>query len=858
MSLDLRLALPALAAWLTAGLLIGAPEGARSIALVLWAAAGVTAGILVMKRMPAHSVVLGADAPQPVRSATDRASAVLASGRAARRVVEQNAASRRRGRTTPGTSPRPGDRWQTLGGSIVLCCAAAALVATAVGVWAPVRLPPEVRAAAESHATLTVTVTVWSVPVPAKAFIGGGTSGRVRYRATLTQLDLRGESTRVSTPVVVFAEAAGGGDEPEIGTSLRLRGTLRPTDPGDAAVALLFATDPAQVAESPPWWLQWANELRARFAAAATSLPGDGGDLLPGLAIGDTSAVSPDLDQAMKTSSLSHLTAVSGANCAIVIAAIMLLGGYLRLGRSWRILLSLATLLGFTVLVTPEPSVLRSAVMATLTLASIGAGRPGRGVPTLLIVVIGLLASDPWLARNYGFALSVLATAGLLILAGPLSRLLSQWMPLALAAVIAIPLAAQLACQPVLILLSPSLPLYGVPANILAGPAAPVATVVGLIACLTLPVLPGVASGLLALAWLPSAWIAAVAQTTSTLPGTRLPWPGGVPGVLLLSVVTLLTLVVVLRGPAARPARWPTAVLAVLLVGFGGYAGSLIGTGIGRAASLPANWQIAACDIGQGDAVVVRDGDRYGLVDVGPDPKLLASCLATLGISRINLLVLTHYDLDHIGGLDAVIGKVDTALVGQPENAQDERLHERLAAGGAVVRQTARGDAGTLGGLRWNILWPVRGATTMQAGNPGSITIVFEGRGIRSIFLGDLGEESQNALRRVSPPGRVDVVKVAHHGSADQSPELYAELRARVGLISVGATNTYGHPTDALLNVLASVKTVSVRTDREGMAVVAPGDNGTLVLWTEKITDRGPPAPPTAAPDAAGRVSRAR
>ncbi|TFD51485.1 hypothetical protein E3T46_09685 [Cryobacterium sp. Hh11] len=312
MSLDLRLALPAVAAWLTAGLLIGAPEGAWSIALVLWAAAGVTACILVRQRMPAHSVVLGADAPQPVRSATDRASAVLASGREARRVVEQNAASRRRGRTTPGTSERPGDRWQTLGGSIVLCCAAAALVATAVGVWAPVRLPPEVRAAAESHATLTVTVTVWSVPVPAKAFIGGGTSGRVRYRATLTQLDLRGESTRVSTPVVVFAEAAGGGDEPEIGTSLRLRGTLRPTDPGDAAVALLFATDPAQVAESPPWWLQWANELRARFAAAATSLPGDGGDLLPGLAIGDTSAVSPDLDQAMKTSSLSHLTAVSG------------------------------------------------------------------------------------------------------------------------------------------------------------------------------------------------------------------------------------------------------------------------------------------------------------------------------------------------------------------------------------------------------------------------------------------------------------------------------------------------------------------------------------------------------------------
>lgn len=152
----------------------------------------------------------------------------------------------------------------------------------------------------------------------------------------------------------------------------------------------------------------------------------------------------------------------------------------------------------------------------------------------------------------------------------------------------------------------------------------------------------------------------------------------------------------------------------------------------------------------------------------------------------------------------------------------------------------------------------------MQVGNPGSITIAFDGRGIRSIFLGDLGKEAQDALIRASAPGRVDVVKVAHHGSADQSPELYAQLRARVGLISVGVKNSYGHPTDTLLNILASVGTLAVRTDREGMAVVAPGAHGALVLWTEKVAERGAPEKPdpTAAPagaaDAAGSVSAAR
>jgi len=276
----------------------------------------------------------------------------------------------------------------------------------------------------------------------------------------------------------------------------------------------------------------------------------------------------------------------------------------------------------------------------------------------------------------------------------------------------------------------------------------------------------------------------------------------------------------------------------VLIVAAGTYTGSLIGSGVGRAVAFPADWQIAACDIGQGDAVVVRDRDRYALVDVGPDPAMLANCLRTLGIERIDLLVLTHYDMDHIGGIEAVIGRVGTALVGIPENAQDERLHERLADGGAEVRTGSRGDRGTLGGLHWEIFWPVRGSSVMQTGNPGSVTIGFDGRGIRSIFLGDLGEDAQNALRRASAPGQVDVVKVAHHGSRDQSPNLYADLRATVGLISVGVDNGYGHPTDRLLEILAADGTVAVRTDRQGMAVVAldPSGHGALTVWTEKST----------------------
>ena len=765
-------------------------------------------------------------------------------------------------------------------------------MASVVGVSAPQRLPDVVRAAAEQRDAVVADLTVVSAPEPATSLgsAGAAFTDRVRFRATLSGVgadtsavpsatarnaDSRGALT---VPVVVFAVRPETG-ELRIGATVRLAGNLRLTDPGDAASALLFGRGPPQVIVDPPGWLAFFGDLRARFTEAASALPGDGGDLLPGLAIGDTAAVTAPLDAAMKTSSLSHLTAVSGANCAIVIAAIMVLGGYLRLRRPWRIALSLLALLGFVVLVTPEPSVLRSSVMATLTLLAIGVGRPGRGVPTLSLSVIVLLGLDPWLARNYGFVLSVLATGGLLLLSGPLGRVLSRWMPPPLAAVIAIPVAAQLACQPVLVLLTPTLPLYGVPANLLAAPAAPVATVVGLLACLLLPVLPPVGTGLMYLAWLPSGWIAAVAQTTAALPLTTLPWLGGLPGSLAIAAVTAAALALLLtdsgqeRTPAVAPvpqpaapqplwpqslspqspirrpvpsrrsprAPWRTATLALLIVGFGLYAGVLIGAGVGRALAFPSDWQIAACDIGQGDAVVVRNVDplgvsRFALVDVGPDPVSLRACLDTLGIDRISLLLLTHYDLDHIGGIDTVIGRVDVALVGEPENTQDEALHTRLTGGGATVRQAARGDTGTLGDLRWHIYWPVRGSTLMQMGNDGSVTMGFDGRGIRSIFLGDLGEDSQQALRAEGMLPPVDVVKVAHHGSGDQSAQFYADLQARVGIISVGADNGYGHPTASVLDLLAASGTEVLRTDRQGMVVIA-ASHGDLRVWTENTED---------------------
>ena len=654
---------------------------------------------------------------------------------------------------------------------------------------------------------------------------------------TLTGVTVGGTGARgLAIPALLFGELPHSG----VGTRVSVTGNIASTQAGDRVAYLVFARGAPRIIEQPPWFVGWSSDLRAGFRAAAATLPGDGGSLLPGLAIGDTGAVGDTLDDAMKSTSLSHLTAVSGAICAVVVGVIMLLGGALGLSRGIRIAVSLVVLAGFVVLVTPDASVLRAAVMAALVLFALARGRPSRGLPVLSLAVIVLLGLDPWLSRDYGFILSVLATAGLLVLAGPLAAVLSRWLPDSLAILVSIPLAAQLACQPVLILLNPTIPVYGVLANILAEPAAPIATVLGLLACLCLPLAPAVGTVLLAIAWLPSAWIAAIARFFASAPGAQAPWVPGAVGMIALVVVTGLALLVLLL----RPSCGTRTVLAALLLSVACYAGVTVGAALGRAGSQPSSWQIAACDVGQGDAVLVRSQGSVALIDTGPEPEALTACLSDLGIERIQLLILSHYDLDHVGGISAVFGMVDRALVGPPADDGDLELRDSLARSGAVVSEVSRGERGLLGELSWEVLWPPSRAGVVVPGNDASVTVRFEGVGqcqagcLSSLFLGDLGEESQSRMYGVAHPAAVDVVKVAHHGSGDQSQRLYERVLASVGLISVGAQNSYGHPTDRLLQMLSGVGTMITRTDLEGMILVAPTPAGGIMVWTEHPPER--------------------
>ncbi|MFD4957447.1 ComEC/Rec2 family competence protein [Microbacterium sp. NPDC058389] len=732
-------------------------------------------------------------------------------------------AARRRRRGMRGRRP------STAALVAILALAAAAAVSSHVALAQPARTHVAAEALSGGRA---VEVTAEVV-------------GKVERRADGT-LAFDARATRITTGPAVYDAgvevvvrvAPDDVDRPaalEVGAVVIAHGTAKPARAGERAVVTVWASRGVEVVAAPSGVAAAAAGLRAGLVRAVMGLPGPGAGLVPGLAVGDTSVVVPELDAAMKASSLSHLTAVSGANCALVVGIAFALAAILGASRALRVGIGLAVLVGFVVLVTPEPSVVRAAAMAAVAMLSVLLGRTGAGVAILALAVTALLAVDPWLAASLGFALSVAATAALLLLARPLAAGLARVMPRMLALALSIPLAAQLACGPLLVLIEPSIPVYGVLANLLAEPAAPAATVLGLIACLALP-LPWLQSGLAALAWVPASWIAGVADTVSALPAEALPWLEGWPGAVALGAVgaAIATIVVLPRGGGRRRrlVRGGSVVVVAVLTG------SVLGSGalasVAGGWTIPREWSVLACDVGQGDAVLLRSAGVVALVDTGPDPAPLGACLDRVGVSRIDLLVLTHSDLDHIGGVEAVTGRVGTVLHG-PDDAPGRAAVAALTTSGAEAVEASAGMSGSLGEATWRVLWPRPASRAFAVGNDSSVVLDVRGGSIPPILLlGDLAASPQQALTAsgaLDPP--YAVVKVAHHGSADQDAALYAAITPAVALITVGTGNDYGHPRDETLAVLDRVGAVVARTDRDGIVALWTGRSG-VAVWRER------------------------
>jgi competence protein ComEC len=704
-----------------------------------------------------------------------------------------------------------------------------ALVGLAVAAVAALRVESTrsgpVSDLADQRAAVALRLRVTSDPVRLQGAYGAG----VRLRATVLEVRRGDVAVRVRSPVLVLAD--GSWSDAVLGSELQARGRLAPVADGDLSALVSARGEPEVVREPGPLW-RVAAVIRGGVRDAVADRGPPQRDLVPALVDGDDAGLPEQVQADFRVAGLTHLTAVSGTNLTLVVGFLLLVGKACGVRGRWLLVLGVFGIVSFVLVARTEPSVVRAAAMGSVALLGFGSNGRDRGPRALGLAVLGLLLVDPWLAITVGFALSVLATAGILFLAPKWTAALSRWMPPWLAAAIAVPAAAQLACTPVVAAISGQVSLVAVLANLLAGPLVAPATVAGVI------------GGLLELVWHPlgaavgwvaaacAATIIAIARHSAALATPAVSWGTGP---LALTLLTVLCVAVAAWSGRLLARRTPSVLLSIGLT-------VVMLVPPPTPGWPPEGWVFAACDIGQGDGLVLNAGEHSAVVvDAGPDPALMDRCLDRLEVRRVSLVVLTHFHADHVDGLPGVydgrqVDEVDVTSLAEP--ADRVEAVQRITGDHALV--PAYGVTRRIGDVTLQVVGPVPGveqhgsaADSGSGPNNASVVLVAEVRGVRMLLAGDVEPEAQRWLQRTLPGLTVDVLKVPHHGSRYQDTDWLTSLGARVAVISVGADNDYGHPAQSTLDVFAATGAAVRRTDRDGDVVVVAGKRG-LEVGTRK------------------------
>ena len=464
------------------------------------------------------------------------------------------------GREGAGRSPRAGtvaprSLRATLAVALLLSVAAGAHAAAEASRRHDGAIPEAVAARAGVVAEVEIAGAPRRLRIPG----AGGLADRWAVPVTLKALTFGGHRVTGDARLVVMGGPAW--EEAVPGQRLRATGKLRPAEPGRPEAGILSASSAPAVLREPGPWQQGPGELRRAFTATAARFGGDASGLLPGMVTGDTSALDAELEAAMRTVGMTHLTAVSGANCSLILGALLLTARTMRLPRAVAAAASLVGLALFVLMVGPDPSVLRAALMGSIGLASIAFGRAGRGLSLLCVAVIGLLLAEPVLATSFGFLLSVLATLGIVVTGRRIMDWVPPRVPRWLAAGVAVPLSAQLFCGPAIVLLQPQFGAYALPANVAAAALVPPVTLLGTGAVVLLPAGPAAAGLLMAAAAAFAGAVAGIARFFAALPGAALPWPEGGFGAATMGIFSATALAA--TWLALHPATAVRSVLAV-------------------------------------------------------------------------------------------------------------------------------------------------------------------------------------------------------------------------------------------------------------------------------------------------------
>jgi competence protein ComEC len=590
----------------------------------------------------------------------------------------------------------------------------------------------------------------------------------------------------------------------------------------------------------------WIDRARAHVRARIdATFPADTAPMARALVLGEND-LSGDDDRTFRASGLSHLLAVSGMHLVlVVVGAVRLLRAALARVESLAARLDVggvAAGLGIPIawlyaeLAGAGGSTRRAAWMLSAAFAARVLRRRTDGPRAFALSLVAMAVVDPLVAFDLSFLLSAAATAGLLVLARPIGERFAAWLPTFAAPVAraaATTVAASLPCAPILARFSPSVPLGGVAANLLA---VPLGEGIALPLCLAHALMSPLPPAERGCAWVASGALAVVRGMARIFGAPALSLEVPSPTSWQLAAMVIAGAAVLVRAGWARRGVLAAGAAAVLL----------LEAGARRAGAPRGELRATFLDVGQGDAAIVDlpDGeaiviDGGGLVGspIDTGERVVAPTLRSRRRTHLAAAVLTHPHPDHFTGLASGLAAVRVGALWDTGEGEREGVSGPYAAlmGGAraravpILRPSDVCGARVVGGARIDVLAPCPAPVPDRGPNDNSFVMRIAYGARAMLFVGDAErEEEEDLLARARDRLRADVLKVGHHGSRTSSSAAFlAAVAPSEAVVSVGSRNRFGHPHPVTLDALSASGARVWRTDHDG-AIVAATDGAAL------------------------------
>jgi competence protein ComEC len=594
------------------------------------------------------------------------------------------------------------------------------------------------------------------------------------------------------------------------------------------------------------WWTEMAGKsrraIRQAIQASSANRSSETAAILSAILLGDRAGLSPELEDRLQRAGTYHVIAISGGNIALLVIFALGLARLVFRSEAARLTLVLAIVLSYGAMVGGDPSVNRATLAATLYLVSrISRLSPS---PTHVIALVAALVAtvSPLEVLAPGAWLSYVATLAIIVLPSSLRDWahaglgLRHWrgVVMAGAGVLLATISVEVLLFPVSASLFGRVGIANLILNFVAIPS------------MAMVQASGMAAVALAFLWMEAAQtVTGVSQlaVSAIVDSARLvdlvPWlswrvisPGW------FWVMAYYSAVIATWNYRHHQVRRRVGGVATVLCA----AGLLISPEKAFARPDAGTLRLTMLDVGQGESLLLQfptgqsllvdSGNATSTFDVGE--RVVVPAVHALGVRRLNWLAITHPDLDHIGGAQAVALALDPLEVWEaipvPTSTEREALRDWVVQKGRVWRQLQKNDHLEVGEVSIEILhppWPDWERRRVR--NDDSAVLRVSYRSVELLLTGDVGD----AVEKVLPLTRdrpLRVLKVAHHGSRSSTGSEFVSRHApTLGLISAGVGNVFGHPAPAVLQTLARQNARVFRTDRSGAIIVEINDAGLRV-----------------------------